>query len=128
MSGENYLDSDNTRSRSIFRQVRETIGGMNRSRHRGDKRTGSPILKSVNRKHGSADNIDTQNLETKLQLKKPVPNAISHHRSLLNQVKLHINKNRKNHQTTPPSSYMENDDYIHLSLPSAIPGSVSYFL
>ncbi len=121
MSGEN-LDSDNARSRSIFRQVCETISGKNRSRHQEDVRSGSPILTLVKTKCESADNIDKQNLQTK----KPTPIAYSHHRSLLNQVKSHINKNRKNHQTTL-SSYMENDDYTHLSLPTPIFILVSYF-
>jgi hypothetical protein len=125
MSGEN-LDSDNARSRSIFRQVRETISGKNRNRHQGNVRTGSPILTLVKTKCESADNIDTHNLQTKFQLNKPAPIAYSHHRSLLNQVKSHITKNRKNHQTTL-SSYMENDDYTHLSLPTPIFILVSYF-
>jgi hypothetical protein len=113
MSGENP-DSDDNRSRSIFRQVRETIGSMNRSRHRGDKRNASPPITLVNNKHGSADNIDTQGLQSKIHLKIPTPVSFSHHLSLLNQVKSHINKARKSHQTTSLSPDI--DDYVHLSL------------
>ena len=36
------LDIDPNRSRSIFRQVRDTIGSMSRTRHRAETRIGSP--------------------------------------------------------------------------------------
>jgi len=125
MSGVN-TDSDDNRSRSIFRQVRETIGGKSRSRHRGDTRSASSSLTIVNNTRGSADNIDRQSLQTKLHSKKSTATSFSHRLSLLDQVKLHISKTRK-YDLTKPSSY-ENDEYTHLSLPPMTSISVSYFL
>jgi hypothetical protein len=88
---------------------------MNRSRHREDTRTDSPPLKLMKNESGSVDNIDTQNLQTKFPLKKSTPISSSHHLSLLNQFKSHLNKNRKGHHTTSTSG--ENEDETNLSLP-----------
>lgn len=112
MSGE-AQDSDNNRSRSLFRQVRDTIGNMNRSRHRNDDRNGSPPSSSIltNNKRASFDSITTS---TKVHSKKSTtPISFSQHLSLLNQVKSHINKTRKTHQTTPA----EINGSKYLSLP-----------
>lgn len=119
MSGEN-LDSDNNRSRSIFRQVRDTFGNISRSRHRNDVRNRSPPLTLINDKRSSIDSI---NIQTKLNLKKTTPIPFSHHLSLLNQVKSHINRTRKPHQTTPSDI----DLHTHLSLPTMNSFSVSLF-
>lgn len=81
-------DVDNAvRSRSLLRQVRETIGGINRTRNRTDKTADSCSLTYRFNKRGS--------LETNSIAKKPIPNAFSNHLSLINQVKSHINKTRK---------------------------------
>jgi hypothetical protein len=123
MSGENP-DSDGNRSRSIFRQVRETLGGMSRSRHRVDTRMESSPLTLINNERKSADNIDLRNIQTKPDIRKSTPISFSHHLSLLNQVKSHINKTKKSHPSTSLSSW-ENDDYTHLSLPPMNSKSVS---
>lgn len=81
-------DVDNAvRSRSLLRQVRETIGGINRTRNRTDKTADSCSLTYRFNTRGS--------LETNSITKKPIPNAFSNHLSLINQVKSHINKTRK---------------------------------
>ena len=123
MSGENTdLDATN-RSRSLLRQVRDTIGGINRSRNRLDTTTGSPPLRLTLPKRQSLDNIDTKPLQTKIHPKKSTPIAFSHHLSLLNQVKSHINKTRKYHPNIPSPG--EFDDSKYLSLPPTISISVS---
>ena len=116
MSGEN-IDSDVNRSRSIFRQVRDTFSGINRSRHRIDARIESPPYKLTNKERKSADNIDLKNTQIKSQLRKSTPISFTHHLSLLNQVKSHLNK--------PKKSPCENNDFTHLSLPSMNSLSVS---
>ena len=105
MSDENS-DSDNNRSRSLLRQVRETLGGVSRNRHHVESRTESPTL--INNKRISADSINTSTFPTKFHSKKSTPNSFAHHLSLLNQVKSHITKTRK-HQ--PTRSSLDNDDY-----------------
>jgi hypothetical protein len=120
MSGEN-LDSDSSRSRSIFRQVRDTFGGMSRSRHRVDAQMESSPLTLNNKERKSADNIDLQNTQIKSPSRKSTPISFTHHLSLLNQVKLHINK--------PKKSTCKNDDYTHLSLPpmNSVSGVSSFY-
>jgi hypothetical protein len=118
-------DLDAHRSRSLFRQVRETFGSLGRHRQRAETRIEPTSLSLVNTKCGSADNIDEKNLQTKVNVKKTTPISFSHHLSLLNQVKSHIHKTRKFHQTTQLS--LDNDDYTHLSLPPLVFSPVSHF-
>jgi hypothetical protein len=117
-------DLDNNRSRSIFRHVRETFGSIGRHKQRAETRAESPPLTLINTKCESADNIDRKNLQTKVNLKKTTPISFSHHLSLLNQFKSHINKTRKYQQTTQLS--LDNDAYTPLSLPPMPYSPVSY--
>jgi hypothetical protein len=133
MSGESTdsetsTNNNNSRSRSILHQVRETIGGINRSRHRAETTNGPSLLTLINTKRGSVDSMDTHNSQTKLRLKKiskaTTPVSFSHRLSLLNQVKSHITKTRKSHQNT--QSPYKDEVYTHLSLPPTIPLLVSH--
>jgi hypothetical protein len=124
MSDEN-IDSDNNRSRSLLRQVRETFGSASRNRHHVETRTGSPSLPLSNNQRISVDNINASNFPTKILSKKSTPNSFSRHLSILNQVKSHITKTPK-YQTTQSSS--DNDDYTHLSFSPIISASVRKIL
>lgn len=84
MSTDN-ADIDNAvRSRSLLRQVRETIGGINRTKLRTDKTADSYSLAYHFNKRGS--------LESPRMNKKSTPNLLTNHFSY---IKSHINKVRK---------------------------------
>ncbi|CAF0731605.1 unnamed protein product [Rotaria sordida] len=121
MSSEN-MSTDNNRSRSLLRQVRDKFGGMSGSRRRTERRTDSPSLTLVNTKRISVDNIDTKDCQTKSHLENTTPVTFSHHLSLLMNVKSHFNKTRKSptKSTTSTTSSCDNNDRTNLSLPPVI--------
>ena len=117
----------NPRSRSILRQVGETLGVINRGRNRAETSADPPSVVLFNSKRGSVDSLDAQTLQGKSPLKKlpraTTPTSFSHRLSLLNQVKSHLNKARKAPSTIPLTN--DDEDYAHLSLPPLKPVLVS---
>lgn len=112
MANENS-DLEPVRSRSIFRQVRETFSGINRSRHRVDTRHGSSPLTLINTDHKSSDSLHGNQIQNKNSRRKSTTISFTHHLSLLNQVKSHITKSKKSHPTS--SSSLGNDEFTRLS-------------
>lgn len=118
---DGHLESDAQRSRSIFRQVRDTFTSISRSRSHLKARTVSPPCTPAPRKRTSVDHADVENRPAKTPSKRPTPISFTHHLSLLTQVKSRFNRNRKLHNAQGSS---DNDDYTHLSLPSVMPTGV----
>lgn len=125
MANENS-DLEPVRSRSIFRQVRDTFGGINRNRHRVDTRTDSSASTLINTDHKSNDNLHSHQIPNKNSHRKSTTISFTHHLSLLNQVKSHITKSKKSHPTT--SSSLGNDEFTRLSFLSIDSMEVSRYL
>ncbi|CAF1417032.1 unnamed protein product [Rotaria magnacalcarata] len=110
MSGESVSTDDN-RSRSLLRQVREKFGG---NRQRVERRAGSSSAALINTQRISAEHVETSNNQTKLHVDSTAPVSFSHHLSLLVNVKSRFRKTRK---TSTALSSPGNDDRKALSLP-----------
>ncbi|CAF4517099.1 unnamed protein product [Rotaria magnacalcarata] len=119
MSGESVSTDDN-RSRSLLRQVREKFGG---NRQRVERRAGSSSAALINTQRISAEHVETSNNQTKLHVDSTAPVSFSHHLSLLVNVKSRFRKTRK---TSTALSSPGNDDRKALSLPPINSDSVSY--
>lgn len=123
MSGDNAGSDSQTRSRSLFRQVRDKIGGVSGSRRRTERSVESASIKINNTERISADSIDAKNFQIKPALENNASGTLSHHLSLLRHVKFHFNKNRKS--AAIPSAYDHGNRKHGPSLP-AIYVNVSY--
>ena len=118
------VHSSTSQSRSILRQVRDTLGSVNRNRHRTEiaSEPPPPTPQLINSKRASLDHTDSDDSHGKARARKSprsaTPVSFTSRLTLLDQVKLHMNKNRKcPATTTTSSSSTETDEYIHLSLP-----------
>jgi hypothetical protein len=122
------VHSNTSHSRSILRQVRDTLGAVNRSRHRTETASEPPPPQLINTKRASLDHIDSDDSHGKARARKSprstTPVSFTSRLTLLDQVKLHMSKNRKC-PATASSSSNETDEYIHLSLPPMVSLAVS---
>ena len=116
MANENS-NVESVRSRSIFRHVRETIGGLHRSRHRVDgKNDSTPSLTLINTTRKSADSLFPHHVQNKTSRKKSQNISFTHHLSLLNQVKSHMTKSKKSLPTT--STSLGDEEFTRISIVS----------
>jgi hypothetical protein len=121
MSGES-TDSEsmpmnnNTRSRSLLRQVRASLIGRTDSRYQMDTigESSSVLLRR------SFDNIDIQKPRSKQTSRPNTPISFSHRLSLF---KSHIIGSRK-YRRTVPSTWNDDDDDDFQSAPSVMSNSV----
>jgi hypothetical protein len=114
--------NENKRSRSLLRQVRETFGGLHRSRNRTEINV--ETFASINRQRASIDSLDTHNLQGKLPMKKTTLLSSGHRLSLLGQMKSHLNRAPKSTSTIVTDD--DDDEYTHLSLPMNFSNAVSW--
>lgn len=111
MANENS-NVESVRSRSIFRHVRETIGGINRHRHHQTDST--PSLTLINNSRKSTDNLFPNHVQNKTTCKKSANISFTHHLSLLNQVKSHLTKSKKSHPAV--STSLGNEEFTRISI------------
>lgn len=115
---ESFPSDTNPRSRSLLRQVRESISGKGMSRNSPNVNRESPSIMLLRHQ--------PQQKSRQKSLSRPgTPNSFSQHLSLLNQVKSHFLRTPKYRRAKPNLWHDDDDDDYH-SIPSMLSTTVSY--